>query len=115
MAKKENILAMLAIVVVGIWKIIMDNGNEIIDQQRRAASMAVDLDLDLGVEVVDMVVKVLKLWHKRTTFEQEREQGVVRKVAEYSETNVLEELQKSAIKGMMNHGLPQSQKLLQLK
>lgn len=34
MAKKEKILAMLAIVVVGtmIWEIIMDNGNEIIDQ-----------------------------------------------------------------------------------
>lgn len=70
MAKKEKILAMLAIVVVGtmIWEIIMDNGNEIIDQRRRAASMAVDMDLDLGVEVVDMVVKVLKIWHKRATF-----------------------------------------------
>lgn len=34
MAKKEKILAMLAIVVVGtmIWEIIMDNSNEIIDQ-----------------------------------------------------------------------------------
>lgn len=33
-AKKEKILAVLAIVVVGtmIWEIIMDNGNEIIDQ-----------------------------------------------------------------------------------
>lgn len=33
-AKKEKILAMLAIVVMGtmIWEIIMDNGNEIIDQ-----------------------------------------------------------------------------------
>ena len=32
-AKKEKILAVLAIVVVGtmIWEIIMDNGNEIID------------------------------------------------------------------------------------
>lgn len=70
MAKKEKILAMLAIVVVGtmIWEIIIDNGDEIIDQRRWAASMAVDMDLDLGVEVVDMVVKVLKFWHKRATF-----------------------------------------------
>ena len=70
MAKKEKILAMLAIVVVGtmIWEIIIDNGDEIIDQRRWEASMAVDMDLDLGVEVVDMVVKVLKFWHKRATF-----------------------------------------------
>ena len=70
MAKKEKILAMLAIVVVGtmIWEIIIDNGDEVIDQRRWAASMAVDMDLDLGVEVVDMVVKVLKFWHKRATF-----------------------------------------------
>ena len=69
-AKKEKILAVLAIVVVGtmIWEIIMDNGNEIIDQWRGAASMTLDLDLDLGVEVVDVVVKVLKVWHKRATF-----------------------------------------------
>ena len=30
--------------------------------------MTLDLDLDLGVEVVDVVVKVLKVWHKRATF-----------------------------------------------
>lgn len=30
--------------------------------------MTVDLDLDPGVEVVDMGLKVLKIWHKRATF-----------------------------------------------